>query len=70
MVNMPILNEPEILNNLRLRYANLNIFTRIGPTLIIINPYQSIQLLDSSFSEDLIQKVSAPYILSSVERWR
>jgi myosin-5 len=42
MVNMPILNEPEILSNIHNRYNNSNIYTRIGPTLIILNPYKSI----------------------------
>lgn len=39
MVNMPILNEPEILHNIKKRYSQNNIFTYIGPTLIVMNPY-------------------------------
>ena len=40
MCDMDILNEPEILNNLVQRYKFDQIFTLIGPTLIIVNPYQ------------------------------
>lgn len=42
MCEMDILNEPEILNNLVQRYKRSQIFTLIGPTLIIINPYRLI----------------------------
>jgi myosin heavy subunit len=34
MVAMEILNEAEILNNLKIRYSSLEIFTYIGPTLL------------------------------------
>ena len=40
MCNMDILNEPEILSNLVQRYKSDQIFTLIGPTLIIVNPYR------------------------------
>lgn len=43
MCNMDILNEPEILNNLVERYKKNKIFTFIGPTLIVVNPYRVIQ---------------------------
>ena len=42
MCNMDILNEPEILNNLVQRYKADKIFTFIGPTLIVVNPYRVI----------------------------
>jgi myosin heavy subunit len=45
MCNMDVLNEPEILNNLKRRYKQDRIFTKIGPTLIVINPYKVIQPL-------------------------
>jgi myosin heavy subunit len=40
---MNILNEPEILRNLIDRYKKDEIFTYIGPTLIVINPYKLIE---------------------------
>ena len=40
MVKMNNLNEAEIINNITLRYKKDNIFTYIGPTLLIINPYK------------------------------
>ena len=42
MVNMDILNEAEVINNLKLRYKHDLIFTYIGPTLLVINPYKPI----------------------------
>lgn len=45
MCNMDVLNEPEILNNLRRRYKEDKIFTKIGPTLIVVNPYKIIEPL-------------------------
>ena len=40
MVHMTVLNEAEILNNVKVRYLNNSIFTYIGPTLIVVNPYE------------------------------
>lgn len=40
MCDMDILNEPEVLNNLITRYRNDQIFTFIGPTLVVVNPYR------------------------------
>ena len=40
MVQMDVLNEPEILHNLDTRYRQDQIFTYIGPTLIVVNPYK------------------------------
>lgn len=42
MCDMDILNEPEILSNLVERYKKNKIFTFIGPTLIVVNPYRVI----------------------------
>jgi myosin-5 len=42
---MNILNEPEILANLKHRYAINKIYTKIGPTLIALNPYKAIDTL-------------------------
>ena len=59
MCEMDILNEPEILNNLVQRYKNDKIFTMIGPTLIIINPYR---LLLEFFSNEEMQRIRARII--------
>lgn len=45
MVGMNILNEAEILHNIWLRYTKDLIFTYIGPTLIVMNPYKKIEKL-------------------------
>ena len=56
MVNLPCFNEPELLANLKIRYKNDIIFTYIGPTLLIINPYK---ILPIDFSSETIQKYKA-----------
>ncbi len=48
MVDMENLNEPELLNNLRMRYNTTNIYTYVGPTLVAINPNKSIPELYTS----------------------
>ena len=42
MVTMDCLNEAELLHNLHKRYKENEIFTYIGPTLLVINPYKSL----------------------------
>ena len=50
MVSMNILNEAEIISNIQLRYQKHQlIFTYIGPTLLVINPYKKI---DSLFKDE------------------
>ncbi|KAL4480724.1 hypothetical protein ABPG72_014499 [Tetrahymena utriculariae] len=51
MVRMDNLNEAEIINNLELRYSRDIIYTYIGPTLIVMNPYKYIE---SAMSEQLL----------------
>jgi myosin-7 len=43
MVTMNVLNEAEITANVKLRYLKDLIFTYIGPTLIVMNPYKAIK---------------------------
>jgi myosin heavy subunit len=52
MCSMDVLNEPEILSNIRRRYSSDKIFTKIGPTLIVVNPYKTI---DALFNHDVIR---------------
>lgn len=51
---MNILNEPEILNNLKHRYMLNKIYTKIGPTLIALNPYKTIESLYDKDVKSLI----------------
>ncbi len=39
MVNMEIINDAELLFNLAARYRKNLIFTYVGPTLLVINPF-------------------------------
>lgn len=54
MCNMDVLNEPEILSNIKRRYAQDKIFTKIGPTLIVVNPYK---VIDSLFNQQVLLAV-------------
>lgn len=54
MCNMDILNEPEVLNNLIQRYKNDKIFTFIGPTLVVVNPYR---VLPQYFSNEEMLRI-------------
>ena len=39
------INELDLLNNMKNRFMQKNIHTNVGPTLIIMNPYQKIENL-------------------------
>lgn len=54
MCDMDILNEPEILSNLVERYKKNKIFTFIGPTLIVVNPYR---VIPEYFSNETMMKI-------------
>lgn len=54
MCEMNVLNEPEILRNLIERYRKDDIFTYIGPTLIVVNPYK---LIDRHFNAKALAEV-------------
>lgn len=43
MVNMETLNDAELLQNLILRFKNDYIFTYVGPTLLVMNPFKGIK---------------------------
>lgn len=40
MVNMEVLNDAELLENVRKRFMADNIMTYVGPTLIVVNPFK------------------------------
>ncbi len=42
MVSMNVLNDAEIIHNVKVRNSMDLIFTYIGPTLIVMNPYKKI----------------------------
>lgn len=42
LINLPYLNEPELLNCLRLRFLKDSIFSYVGHTLLIVNPFREI----------------------------
>lgn len=54
MCEMDILNEPEVLYNLVQRYKKDQIFTFIGPTLIVINPYK---ILPQYFGNETLLRI-------------
>ena len=54
MCEMNILNEPEVLKNLIEGYKKDEIFTYIGPTLIVVNPYK---VLERHFNSKVIMQV-------------
>jgi myosin heavy subunit len=39
MVNMEVLNDAELLENVRKRFNHNLIYTYVGPTLLVINPF-------------------------------
>ncbi|CAD8157004.1 unnamed protein product [Paramecium pentaurelia] len=61
MVNMEILNDAELLNNLIYRFGKDIIFTYVGPTLLVINPFKQIQGLmgadiRNQYIDDIVKK--------------
>jgi len=40
MSDLRVLNEAELIDNLEKRYATGRIFTFIGPTLLVVNPFR------------------------------
>lgn len=51
MVSMNVLNDAEILQNIKRRFSQDEIFTYIGPTLVVMNPYK---LITRSFNESIL----------------
>ena len=51
---MNILNEPEVLRNIIERYKKDDIFTYIGSTLIVINPYK---IIERHFNNQVITEI-------------
>jgi myosin heavy subunit len=53
MVNLECLNDAELLINLQKRFEKRMIFTYVGPTLLIVNPYQ---LFPEHFNSEALSK--------------
>ena len=49
LVMLADVNTGAVLNNLRLRYREDDIFTAIGPILIVVNPYKPLQTCSSNY---------------------
>ena len=49
MASLTYLNEPSVLNNLKLRYFDNKIYTYSGLFLVALNPYQNINIYNSDF---------------------
>lgn len=65
LVQMSVLNEAEILNNLSQKFAKDQIFTNIGPTLLIMNPYKEIpELFNEKTTAKFREKREEPHIFS------
>ena len=47
MVDMEVINDAELLVNLKKRYEKNLIFTYVGPTLLVVNPFKAIPNLVS-----------------------
>lgn len=44
LVNLPTLNDAELLINLKKRFMKKLIYTYVGPTLLALNPYEYTEL--------------------------
>lgn len=53
MVDLECLNDAELLINLQRRFENKQIFTYVGPTLLVVNPYEQIP---GVFTEETLKK--------------
>lgn len=49
MASLTYLNEPSVLNNLKLRYHNEKIYTHSGLFLVAVNPYKAINIYNKDF---------------------
>ena len=56
MVDMECLNDAELCENLRIRYEQDEIFTYVGLTLLVVNPYRKI---DRLYSQEILQEYQA-----------
>jgi len=60
MQNVEDVNQMDLFNNLKNRFFNNIIFTNVGQTLIIVNPYKNL----NCFEPDIINHYSAVNFLN------
>ncbi|KAL4494090.1 hypothetical protein ABPG72_016046 [Tetrahymena utriculariae] len=56
LVNLPFLNEPELLKAIAQRYVQDKIFSYVGPTLVVVNPYKRMDHLFNEKTQELFQE--------------
>ena len=62
MTSLLYLNEPEMIELLRCRYAEGNIYTSIGPILMAINPFREMQLYGKSAIDSYFSGNASPHV--------
>lgn len=60
LINLPFLNEPEILQHVKERFNNNIIYTLTGPILIVMNPLKLVK--PSAHNDDLLRKYTRKMI--------
>lgn len=59
MINMDIINDPELLVNIEIRYKHNLIFTYVGPTLLVTNPFKAVpHLVNTDIKFHYIGKIA------------
>lgn len=53
LVKLPCLNEPELLKAIGERYVHDKIFSYVGPTLVVVNPYKRMDHLFNDQMQEL-----------------
>ena len=64
MVNLEILNDAELLLNCRCRFEKSLIFTYVGPTLLVTNPFQNVPPL---YTKEVLQSYQSQAINPSFQ---
>lgn len=65
------INEVDLLNNLKNRFFQKNIFTNVGPTLIVMNPYQKIEgIIGEEVIDNFMKVIIVFYLVSRYNKRR
>ena len=56
LIDLPNLNEPSIINNIKCRYIKDKIYTFTGPILLAVNPYKTIKIYTNQIIDDYFRK--------------
>ncbi|AES74504.2 myosin heavy chain [Medicago truncatula] len=49
LLQLSYLNEPSVLHNLRFRYSQDMIYSKVGPILIALNPFKDVQIYGNDY---------------------